>query len=290
MRKVIEKVLITLIVMVSGISIVSAQEVYYTNANGIEMNELQYNKMRTLFSEKKVEYLSQEEFDQYKDITILNSDVMYEKVTYGDGKVIDREIVSEEEYDNSPETKVCTDEAIMPYSDTSQYIETAYKRISASLYSNNGISVISSLNWKQVPLYKSYDVYAMRFQFFNFSGAVGKQDYYVNGNYGGSFNYNSSSEGYKGFSDGFGISMNLKDGSNISSYDLALSVNLSLTQSNVIASAWVTYQHATANVTRAQSMSYNLNGAGLGGVLDYTSGVISNTYDGMGGLHLLKRP
>lgn len=269
---------IAFIAMIGGAN----AESYYINLNGVEMNELQYNKMKTMFSDRKVEHLTQEDFDQFKDVSIVSNETVYEKTTYKDGEVVSVDYISEDEYNSIPEGEVCT-----PYSDTDKYWETEFKRLSATIYSAGSLNILSTLNWKKVPAYKSYDVYGMRFQYFNYSNPTGQQDYYVGDAYS-RINYNSSSEGYKGFNNGFGFSMNLKDGSNITSYDLGIHANISKQNvSSNSAHAYVAYEHAQANVTRAQSMSYTLDVSGLGNVFYYANVSMRNVYDGMGGLHLL---
>jgi len=257
-------------------------ESYYTNLNGVEMNVLQYNKMKTLFSDFKVEHLTQKDFDKYKDVSIVSNETVYEKTTYKDGEVVSVDYISEEEYNSVPDEEVCT-----PYSDTNKYWETEFKRLSATIYSAGSLNIVSSLNWKKVPAYQSYDVYGMRYQFFNYSNVTGYQDYYV-GSASSRINYNSSSEGYKGFSNGFGFSMNLKDGSNITSYELGIHASISTQNvSSNSAHAYVAYEHAQADVTRAQSMAYTLDVSGLGNVFYYSNTSIRNVYDGMSGLHLI---
>lgn len=285
MQKLLKRsMLIATIAMTVFVGSVSAEGAFYTNKAGVEMTELQYNKMISLFSERKVEYLTQEDFNDFKDVNVHNSDVFYEKTIYENGKVISTESVSEEEYNNAPTGEACT-----PYSDTDKYVETAYKRFSATIYSASGLHIITNLSWKKIPAYTSFDVYAMRFQFMNYSNPTGQQDYYVGNGYT-RIRYNTSSEGYKGLNTGFGYSMNLKDGSNITGYELALNADLSIQNtSSALAHAYVTYQHAQANLTRAQSMSYTMDVSGLGNVLYYSDAGIRNAYDNMAGLHLVER-
>ena len=79
--------------------------------------------------------------------------------------------------------------------------------------------------------------------------------------------------------------MNLKDGSNITSY--TMSINASLTGTNLSyghGTVYVSYQHAKVDLTRAQSMSYTLSGTGLGGVIQFSSSGLTSSYDGMSGI------
>ncbi len=282
MKNLRNGLLLVAVGFIFAINQVSA-EAFYTNINGVEMNELQYNKMTELFSDKKIEHLTQDEFNEYKDANIISSDVLYQKTTYKGDEIVSEEIVSEEEYKNYANGNVCT-----PLSDVDQYIQTEYKRLSAVIFETSKTRILGALSWTKMPKYRSYDVFAMRFQFFDYSNAYGIQDYYI-GNSGGRFEYDITQPGYKGFSDGFGISMNLKDGSNITNYELTIGADLSVqSTSSAYANAFVTYQHAQRDLTREQSMSYGLSISGLGNVLYYPDVNIRNAYDDMGGLMLRK--
>ena len=80
--------------------------------------------------------------------------------------------------------------------------------------------------------------------------------------------------------------MNLKDGTNINDYILAITAPLTKTISNAYGRVYVSYQHAQGNLTRAESKSYTLSLSGLGNVVYYSDPIIMNTYDGMGGVSL----
>lgn len=283
MKRILKRNLfLVLLGFVLLISNVSAQ-VYYTNLNGVEMNEIQYAKMTQMFSERRVSSLTQEEFDKYKEAEILQSEVYYEKNTYKDGVIVNTETITEEEYNNAPEDEnICT-----PYSDTYQEIETEYKRFATQFINYNGLEVMAIVSWKKPPKYRSFDVFAMRFQYFNYSGFNATQDYYVGNNYDRIY-YDTAAPGYKPQSTGFGVSMNLKDGTNITGYELTMEAKVTVnTTSSALAHAFVTYQHAQTNLTREQSMSYSMDVTGLGNVLYYANTTIRNSYDDMTGLHLV---
>jgi len=256
---------------------------YYINKNGVEMTELQYNKMLSIFSDKKVSLLSQDEFDSIKNANIIASGAVYEKTTYVNGEFHSSEIITKEEYDSastanvSPNTRDSDD----------SFIETSYKRLYASMVDlENRFQLIANLHWKKMPACRSYDVFAYRFTHFDYSGFTGQQVYSVGSN-DYIIDYTTSSEGYKAQSNGAGVSMNLKDGSNITGYDLTVVTTLTVnTDYYAQAHAYISYQHAQSDVTRAQSMDYVLNISGLGSVVDFNNATTSNKYDGMSGLHL----
>lgn len=259
-------------------------ESYYTNTNNIEMTEEQYNKMVDLYGEKHTEYLTEEEFDLYKDKEIVDSGSIYVKENYVDGILVSEEEVTESEYES--EFNSASSESTNDRAGTSGSHTTNYKKLMVNLVSlgNRKYNLVCHLQWKRVPAVKSYDVFAFMVQHFTYSSVSGAQYAYTSsGQY--SYSYGSGSQGYRGLSNGAGISMNLKDGSNITGYDMYLSATLTGDGSSYgHGNALVSYQHAKADVTRAQSMSYTLAGTGLGGVIVFSNSSLMNTYDGMGGV------
>ena len=287
MKKVGRGVILGLLVGCFLYSAVEAKEIYYTNDVGVEMTELEYDKMTQIYSERYIDTMSQEEFDALKNGNIVDSGAIYQKTTYApDGKVLKDEYVSEEEYNQAPSTDVSQEGDIMPYD--YKYIETSYKKLSGTLIDigNRKYSLIGGLSWKKVPLCRSYDVFAYRFMHFDFNGFGGTQNYYVNG-VSNKISYDTSSPGYKQQGNGAGVSMNLVDGSNITGYELAIGTNLTVNTTNYTqAHAYVSYQHAQSDLTREQSLGYTLNVAGLGNVILFNSSTIAAKYDGMSGVHL----
>lgn len=256
-------------------------QTYYTNLNGVEMTETQYNKMLQIFSERKVGLLTQSEFDMLKDNEIVDSATRYEKEVYINGEYDSTVEISKEEYDAAEDVTSCT-----PY--VSDYIETSYKKLSASIGKVNSTqySLVGALTWKKVPAYRSYDVFAFRLNHFNYSGFTGSQLYFK-GNNAYNIEYYTSSEGYKPQSNGAGVSMNLKDGTDITGYELTIATSLTFNSYNYnAAAAYVAYEHSQANVSRAESMNYYLDVSGLGNVVKFNSSTIAGYYDGMDGVRL----
>lgn len=255
---------------------------YYTNSNGVQMTESQYNKMLQMFSERKVSVLTQSEFDSLKDNEIVDSGTKYSKETFIRGEYVSTEEISKEEYDAAEDVTACT-----PF--VSDYVETGYKKLSASVAkagSSNKYSLVGALTWKKVPAYRSYDVFAYRLNHFNYSGFSGGQMYFKGKN---AYNiaYYTTSEGYKALSNGAGVSMNLKDDSDITGYELTIVTNLTFnTSSYASAAAYVSYQHAQANLSRADSMNYTLSVGGLGNVIQFNNSRVESYYDAMDGVRL----
>ncbi len=267
---------------------INAEETFYKNENNVEMNETQYNKLSTLFSEKKMSILTEEEFEKYKDANILDVETIYEKQTYDEnGNLVQSEPITESQY-KAVKSDVQVNEEVDDQtrsSDTASY-ETSYKRLSASIVEISGqFSFSSTLDWKRVPATRSYDVFAYLTQNLSKTNFTGSQTYFTSAG-SSTISYNTSSAGYKSFSNGAGVSMNLKDGTNITDYILGISSHMNKTTTNAIGRVYVSYQHAKVNLTRAQSKSYSLSLSGLGNVVYYSDSAIMNSYDGMSGVSL----
>ncbi len=260
---------------------VDAKYVYYTNDIGVEMTELQYDKMLSIHSKKYVSHMSQEEFDSYKDVNIVKSGAVYYKTTYENGVVVKEEAISEEEYNAAPEGAIS--DGIVPIASDNKYVETSYKKLNSVLADHGSeYRLIGVLTWKKIPYCRSYDVFAYRLSNMSYSGFSGTQVYYVNGVHN-SIVYDTSSPGYKAQASGAGVSMNLVDGSNITGYELTIVTTLYGTSGHV----YLTYQHAQSDLTREQSLGYTLSSSGLGGVVSFSNSTIAKKYDGMSGVHLV---
>lgn len=266
---------------------VSASTPFYTNEVGVNMTELEYNKMLSIYSERYVKTMGQELFDKLKDATIVDNSTIYQKTTYKNGEVVKEELVSEEEYNAASESYV-TEDGVMPLDDDYQYVETTYKRLGGTLVDNgNTFMLLGALSWKKMPVCRSYDVFAFRLNHFNYTNFIGVQDYYV-GNSHATINYDTSSPGYAAHANGAGVSMNLVDGSNITGYELSILADIFV---NAIgysqAHAYISYQHAQSDVTREQSKSYTLNISGYGNVVLFSNSTVASKYDRMAGVHLI---
>ncbi len=266
---------------------VFAKNIFYTNEVGVEMTELEYNKMVSIFSERYVKTLSQEQFDKLKDGNIIDNNAVYEKTTYVNGQVYGVELITEEDYNKAPDAKV-SEAGVAPLDGDYNYVETTYKRLGGTLIDsgNSKFMIIGALSWKKIPYCRSYDVFAFRYNHFSYTSFIGTQDYYVGDNYA-TINYDTSSPGYKMASNGNGVSMNLVDGSNITGYELTIVSDLYVNSIGYSrAHAYVAYQHAQSDVTRDQSKSYTFDISGYGNVVLFNNSTVASKYDKMAGVHL----
>lgn len=275
--------LLFVIAIVFMTSSVYAKNVYFTNSNNVEMTELQYLKMLDIFSERKVNVLTQEEFDRYKDANIISQDVKYQETIYKNGQIFSERELTKEEYDAVDENKP----NVSLHNSDNDHFETTYKKLSGNLLDLGGFSLLGTLSWKKMPACRSYDVFAFRLNHFNYVGFGGSQVYFK-GSTGTTISYDTTSEGYKAQSNGAGVSMNLKDDSDITGFELAITTDLYINSTDYSqAHAYISYQHAQNDLSREDSKSYTLDISGLGNVVYFSNTTIRNKYDGMSGLHLI---
>lgn len=263
----------------------------YVNNNGIEITSQEYEKLLSIMPKSRIEQLTQDEFAKYINSKIVDQQVFYQRVRSSNKGIISEEYITEAEYNNAPNIEyICKDSKDDIENNRSSddgYIETTYKRFSATLSDfGNYFDFSSLLVWKKVPACRSYDVFAFRLNHMTYSNVVGVQTYYK-GNSSTNIGYNSSSPGYKNATNGAGFSMNLKDDSDITEFNMYMAAELTINDYNSsTAHVYTTYQHAISSLTRTQSMSYTFSTAGLGNVVYYSNTNISHKYDDMAGIHL----
>jgi len=255
------------------------ETVYYTNQNGIEMSQDDYEAIIKMYSEGYAATMTQDQYNHFKSLNVtaddINPVIKYIKSEYNNltGEVTNTEI-TENEFNN----------AQLPKPTKSMTVETVYKKMSLTLISlSGGFADATFTNiWKLLPSTRSFDVLAMRFiNLDDINGTqTGEQNYRINNTYSNvSYSWNGTNINRQ--SNGFGISMNLIDSSSVTYFDMNISASLTVTGSNPI--AYATYQHATSNVTLAQSKNYTLGAGGLGSVINFNNN-IDNYYDGTTGL------
>jgi hypothetical protein len=291
MRKMAVKILFSSMLFAITFINVNA-EAYYTNLNGVEMTEAEYYNIVAKLSETRASTLTQEQFDKFKQGTIVDRNTLYQEIVSDENGIITERYISKEEYEKAPDEgkALCQEENTTSGNRTSSsgYIETTYKLLNVVLtdYGNNAFDLYGSLTWKRVPACRSYDIFAFRTNYMSYSTVNGIQTYFV-GNAYTDISYNSSSAGYNYDSNGAGFSMNLKDGTSITKYEMTLYCELSINNFNYsTAHVYTTYQHAQTDLTQAQSKSYTFSAGGLGQVVYFSDTIIRNKYDDMAGVHL----
>lgn len=258
----------------------------YQNNRGVCLSEGELNKLKTFFDISVIDNFTQEETQKFLNSNLVATQTKYIKSVYQGEKVISNTEVTKEEFDNATESqKVCNEQT---RGDDVGYFETSYKSLTSSIFQiGNKYSFAITLLWKIVPVTRSFDVIAFRTRHLSYSNVSGAQIYYIAGS-STIINYNTNSAGYKGLSNGAGISMNLKDDTNITSFSNLILAEMQISEYNYsTAHVFTTYQHATSSLTRDQSKSYTLQAGGLGDVLYYSNTNIRNKYDDMTGIELM---
>ena len=125
--------LLALSTAIIGIGTVNAEannNIYYTNPNGINLTEKEYNLVKTMFDDHFLEIMNQEDYNYINRLDVNNKEV---EVT-----------VKEPDYIQSR---------------TSSYVETQAKRLAiGKSCTGNSCAIIMNNTWKYVPKVKSYDV------------------------------------------------------------------------------------------------------------------------------------
>ncbi len=252
-----------------------------TNVKAANLTDEEYNRLRYLFSDERINIMSDEDADRYLSYDLEGTQKIskYYKVTETTNGTITSEVSKEEAIAVSEE--VSNESEIMP---TATYHTTSYKNIEIMKTStgNNYYLITLVNNWLISPTVKSYDVMAMRVDDATVVAGTqeGIQMYTINGATS-TVNYSYQGTNMVLSSNGFGISMNLVDAANGFTCFLEAIVKATSEWATVYGS----YQHAASNVTLAQSKSYTISHNGYGKVINFATG-IQNVYDGMKGVSI----
>lgn len=286
-RIILNLMAITTILTACYTTTVQAEEgnAYYTNNNGVEMTQEQYEMLLEYYSEPYIAAMSEEQFlrETASPQTKVDEKTIYVETksfinTRGEIVSTEENLITEEEYNSiNPNARTSCGNLCW---------ETTYKKlqVTTSSLANGGFKLITETRWKKMPKVKSYDVIGFRWE--NKSASFTLTDYYGNQSYIAdeyytNINYPNGVTNANEASNGVGISMNLADEAD-SDYVLSL-VAFGVIQPLGQVSFYHTYQHAQSNISLTNSQKYSFGATGLGGVLKF-SGSIGNTYDKMQGI------
>lgn len=263
------------------------EKVYFINSNNVEMTEEQYNYLLNFYNKNSIMNMTNEKFQNEMSMKFTKKNISekyIKTVTYVDSKGVatsnDYEI-SKEEYDNPISTyanNCYVDYAIECW-------ETTYKKLFIiDWVTGEGIGaterILLTNDWKVMPVTRSYDVIGIRYDNITLTNAWGEQyaltldDGFISTEY----SYNGTNMNIQ--PNGVGISQNLYNSTPIYSLSNRLIVEGIVTSNHV--ARYGSYQHATKEVTLAQSKNYSF-GNGLGQVFLFNSG-IGSYYDNMQGV------
>lgn len=269
MKKSLVLSLVILLCMFVTPGIANASEnVYYTNRNGVVMDEANYNNLVEKLSLEYVSFMTQNEYDSLKNHElpiIAEKSVTVETVEIGEVPI---DVVSPYSVSGSPNS-----------------VSTTAKRLGITVFDwDNGEYYVKSSNeWISIPKIRNFDVFAMRPDdgMTLVAGSPSGTQYYSTSSTSDSIIYQPNGANTVTKSNGFGMSMNIVDNSDLKVLINTITARVKGTSGTVSAS----YQHCTSNsVTKAQSMNYTLSVAGKGGVILF-NGSIGSNYDGMIGVY-----
>ncbi len=247
MKRVISLlVLSTAIIGIGKVSAESNNNIYYTNANGVNLTEKEYNLTKNLFDEKFIEQMNQEDYDFINRIDVNNKDV---ELT-----------IKEPDYIQSR---------------TSSYVETQAKRLVIAKSCNGNVCNVTLANtWKYVPKVKSYDVIGAKFSNTSRSSDSQVTLFKMDGT-----NYKCTEYVLK--TEGIGCSYKLKSDASEEFYTY-----MNFDVYNTGGLVYGSYQHATSSVTLSQSKNYTFSLGGYGNVFLFNTTKAKDSYDGMGGVSM----
>lgn len=285
------------LILFSSISINAREnkDIYFVNMNDVELTEVQYNNLLKGFSHDTINTMSEEMINILKDDSnikkITTTKYVETSTRYINGhplNVSERQL-SMNEFNASPSTSI-----IVPSSNSrfaaNDYVETNYKKITLDVTYGASVSTkfVTLTNiWKTIPKTKSFDVLAIApgaaSASFNFSGhRSGYQKWD-----GNTVNYDVNSDNWKlvnsntVWKKGLGLSQNLVDNTTTS---LENSITVVFLCGADLFPVRASYQHATSDVTLAQSQNYTLGTDGMGNLIKFASSIASK-YDNTPGLY-----
>ena len=258
-----------------------------TNQNGVVMTEEEYNNFLKIHTEAYIMTMTQDKYEKLKELDYSNvqSKTIYVETKYNPhlGITTDK-VISKEQYDKiNPGLKPNVNSG-------GDYEETTAKTFSLNLAGGTTWNhITATATWKSIPSTRSFDLIGFRGYGFRFSegSQQGTQIYKENGSYKYvSYGYNGTNikkfNRSDGLNAGYGISMNIVNNT-ISYLQTTTECDVATTLDHP--SIYASYQHAVKDITLADSQSYSLGGAGLGGVFAFTNGMYQY-YDAMTGLYL----
>lgn len=226
---------------------VHADDVYYTNKNGVGMTEEQYNFLGDLYFDGYQEYITQDKFNKYLSMGLY------------DEKVYKKEIEDFESGVESPKALI--------------HETTAKKLTLAYACSGNNCTMVTALQWKGIPKVLSYDVIGSYLY-----GNLSRIDTPTTILHWSGEAVEFTDRVYSG--NGYGCTVLLPKSSTLIriSQDVDVEVNGDGT-------FYSSYQHATKRITLETSKKYTTGYGGYGGVFFFYGSAVG-VYDQMGGVNV----
>lgn len=226
---------------------VRADEVYYTNKNGVAMTKQQYDFFTEMYWEGYQDFVTDDIYNKYLSGGYYNGEVVT--------------VVSE-----SDETAT---------SQRGTFHETSAKRLqlSTGCGSNNYCTMVTTLTWKGVPTINSYDVIGSVLYGGNLE-RVNTPSTYL---FWGSNSIEFTDRVYSG--DGWGCTVLLP-----STSEQLIATQMVEIKVNGDGTFYSSYQHATKKITLETSKKYTTGYGGYGGVFFFYGSAVG-VYDQMTGVN-----
>ena len=237
-----KKIFFIFVLIVCSCFRVNASELYI-NTSGVSMNTNQYNYIVNLYGSEYPEIITQDEFDFLYEYNLFDKSISS---------------ISKSYFSNSSRSTSYTN---------------SNRTITISKSCSSKCVVTLKTVWSGIPSVQSYDVIGMRFKnttatLFG-SANVSSSTYNVS--------YNSSSSNFLSFTNGFGYSVKIGNGNNMTIITSAV-VNLGGT-------VYGAYEHALINVSLNDSKNYNISSSGQGAVFGFLGSTFSK-YDNVSGVSI----
>lgn len=279
--------------LVSVIS-VNAESIYYTNSKGVQMTQEQYEYLAEVYSDFRIDNMTQEQFNSR--INVVNRTVTDVYIVEEETRDINNNLLlkttlslTPNEYteykDNLQQTNLQTRAPVVKVVTTSEVKMTLTL---GEVYNNVANILIIDLNTRWIngiPSVKSFDVSAFLFSTtgtLQLSRKVA-EGYQVSD--AGSVTYGNEGGNSKWQANAYGTSMNIINGTK-KSLELEIGAEYYYFGSGNL-NVNATYQHATRDVTLAQSHTYHFSTDGCGGVVNFYNNV-GNYYNSNPGVTATK--
>lgn len=265
--------------LISVIS-VNAESVYYTNSKGVQMTQAQYDYLAEVYSDFRIDNMTQDQFNSNINLTNRTITDMY---------------IIEEEARDSSNNLLLKNTLVLTPSEYTEYKENVKSRqpqtrtdmttvvttsevkmslITGIVYNSsaNILKIVINTKWiNGIPSVKSFDISAF---LFSTTGTLQlsrmeAEGYQVSD--AGSVTYGNEGGNSKWQANAYGTSMNIINGTK-KSLELEVAVAYYFFGSGNL-NVNATYQHATRDVTLAQSHTYHFSTDGCGGVVNFYNNV-----------------
>ena len=233
-------IMITFLIFIYTYGVHAQSKDYYTNENGVKVSTKTYNFINEFYGNNYFEKMTIDDLNWIQDLNIDNSDV---------------------------EIKTIYDYGISPMTSS---LNQNGKTLTIVKSCSKNCAIIVKCTWTSLPNVRSYDIIGARF-----SGTNLISDSIVT-----KF---SSSEGYdfvydvKRFVNGFGTSVKLPSGSNVT-----IEQKYTLAKGGKV---YASYQHAKKQISLSNSQLFVIDSAGYGNVFKFY-GAATGVYDEMEGVDI----